>query len=110
MASAVIGAEAQAAAEHEQHGHERDDLLVHVFERAERGECQADEHDDDARAARGADERADQPGERAGGVEQRERAADEQDGQDDIRARRRCRAAPSSARPSARSARRSTRA
>ena len=80
------GVDAESAAEHEQRGNQRDDLLLHVLERAHRREEQRDDGNrDQAAAAERRDERGDEPAERADAIDHDPGGADEQHDGDDVR-------------------------
>lgn len=59
---------------------------MHVFERAEGREHQADSDHDEVRTPGAPDQRTDEPRQGAGGIEKREGAAHEEDGEDHVRA------------------------
>ena len=83
IATAVTRRESHPSAEQEQHGHERDDLLLHVLERAGSGEEHADDRNHEQLVSvEAAHQRADRLAERARLVHHGERAAHEEDQED----------------------------
>ncbi len=87
MARAVMLPIAQAATQHHEHGHEGNDLFLHVLEPPEGGEGHADRNDHRSWPSRPPHERGHEAPQSARGLQKRERAAHEEDDDDHVRAR-----------------------